>query len=122
MHLMNQIILLFGLNLLDALLTIVWVRSGVATESNKLMAELLDIGNFPFLAVKILIGAVTAYVLYRFASRPITKYCLTIALVVYGGLMGVHFLTGMSAFGYLPDSVMQGLAFASGHAIAFVLP
>ncbi|HEX2639505.1 MAG TPA: DUF5658 family protein [Pyrinomonadaceae bacterium] len=122
MPLLNQIILLFGLNLLDALLTVVWVRSGVATESNKLMAELLDIGNFPFLFVKILIGAVTALVLFRYANRPITRYCLTIALVVYGGLMGVHLLTGMSAFGVLPDNVIQGLAFASGHALAVVLP
>lgn len=122
MPLLNQIILLFGLNLLDAVLTIVWVRSGVATESNKLMAELLDIGNFPFLFVKVLIGAVTAMVLFRYANRPITRYCLTIALVVYGGLMGVHLLTGMSAFGYLPDGVIQGLAFASNHAIALVLP
>jgi hypothetical protein len=42
--------------------------------------------------------------------------------VVYGGLMGVHLLTGMSAFGYLPDSVIQGLAVASGHTVAVVLP
>lgn len=122
MNLLNQIVLLFGLNLLDAVLTIVWVRSGVATESNKLMAELLDIGNFPFLFVKLLIGAVTALVLFRYANRPITRYCLTIALVVYGGLMGVHVLTGMSAFGYLPDGVIQSLALASGHAVAVVLP
>src|SRR6478672_5689302 len=52
MHMLAPTILLFGLNVLDALLTIVWVRNGVATEGNQLMAGLLDIGNGPFLLVK----------------------------------------------------------------------
>src|SRR4051794_40130070 len=110
MYLLNQIVLLFGLNLLDALLTVVWVRSGVATESNKLMARLLDMGDFPFLVAKLMIGAAAAFVLYRYANRPIAKHCLTIALVVYVGLMGVHLVTGLSAFGILPEPVVQGLA------------
>lgn len=119
---LNQIVLLFGLNLLDALLTIVWVRSGVATESNKLMARLLDMGNFPFLAAKLAIGAAAAFVLFRYANRPISKYCLTIALIVYVGLMGFHLVTGLSAFGYLPDSVMQALSSASSNFAAIVMP
>ena len=69
MQLIAPTLLLFGLNLLDALLTIVWVRSGVATESNQLMASLLDIGNGPFLTVKIAMGAVAAIVLVRWGSR-----------------------------------------------------
>ena len=60
MPLATPAFLLFALNLLDALLTIVWVRSGVATEGNQLMASLLDIGNGPFLAVKIAMGTVAA--------------------------------------------------------------
>lgn len=39
MNLFRQSFLLFSLNLLDALLTIVWVRNGVATEANYLMAK-----------------------------------------------------------------------------------
>src|SRR5262245_2526501 len=101
MPLTRPTILLFGLNLLDALLTIVWVRSGVATESNQLMAVLLDIGNFPFLAVKIAIGVVAAITLYRWGNRPLARYGLAFALAVYIGLMGIHLFTGLSAFGYL---------------------
>ena len=108
MHLINQVVLLFGLNLLDALLTIFWVRTGVATESNQLMAELLDIGNLPFLGVKIAIGAVAAIVLWRFASKPLARFGLTVSLAVYLGLMVVHAFTGLSAFGYISDiSVWQ---------------
>jgi hypothetical protein len=108
MHLINQIVLLFGLNLLDALLTIFWVRTGVATESNQLMAELLNVGNLPFLSVKLAIGAVAAIVLWRFANKPVARFGLTVSLAVYLGLMVVHLFTGLSAFGYISDiSVWQ---------------
>jgi hypothetical protein len=116
----NQIVLLFGLNLLDALLTIVWVRSGIATESNQLMAKLLDIGNFPFLTVKIAVGAITAIVLLRFANRPLARYGLTVALAVYLGLMCVHIFTGLSAFGYVSSALLEQLGDASVKLIAAV--
>jgi hypothetical protein len=105
MPLANQIVLLFGLNLLDALLTIFWVRNGVATESNQLMAELLNIGNFPFLMVKVAMGAVTAVVFFRYANNNFAKYGLTVSLAVYLGLMFVHAFTGLAAFGYVSSSL-----------------
>ena len=121
MHLLNQIVLLFGLNLLDALLTIFWVRSGVATESNQLMAELLNVGNFPFLLVKVAIGAVTAIVLFRYANSRLAKFGLTVSLAVYIGLMGVHFFTGLSAFGYVSDNVLSHFSDLSSQLFAAVL-
>src|SRR5206468_4427891 len=90
MQLLAPGILLFGLNLLDALLTIVWVRSGVATEGNQLMARLLDIGNLPFLTVKVAIGFIATLVLVRFGNRRIARYGLVFALSVYMGLMAIH--------------------------------
>ncbi|MFN0141229.1 MAG: DUF5658 family protein [Pyrinomonadaceae bacterium] len=107
MQLMAPTFLLFALNLLDALLTIVWVRSGVATEGNQLMASLLDIGNGPFLGVKIAIGVVAAVVLIRSRHRPLAKYGLAVALAVYIGLMGVHLFTGLAAFGYVSNTQIQ---------------
>jgi hypothetical protein len=56
MSLLRPTFLLFALNILDALLTIVWVRSGIAIEGNQLMARLLDMGNLPFLGFKAAIG------------------------------------------------------------------
>jgi hypothetical protein len=106
----SQTVLLFGLNLLDALLTIWWVRSGVATESNQLMAELLNVGNLPFLAVKVAIGAVTVTVLLRYSEKPLARYGLTASLAVYLGLMLVHVFTGLSAFGLLSSNFAQQIA------------
>jgi hypothetical protein len=107
MPLFHQTFLLFALNFLDAVLTIYWVRNGFATEGNHLMATLLDIGDAPFLAVKIAIGAVTAVVLWRWRKKPLAKYGLAVVLVVYIGLMGIHFVTGLSAFGFIPDTFVN---------------
>lgn len=102
-------LLLFALNLLDALLTIVWVRSGVATEGNQLMAGLLDIGNGPFLAAKIAVGTVAAVVLLRWGSRPLARYGLAVALAVYISLMGIHIFTGLAAMGYISNNFLHDL-------------
>lgn len=104
MPLFHQTFLLFALNFLDAVLTIYWVRNGFATEGNHLMATLLDIGDMPFLAVKIAIGTVTAVVLWRWRKFRLAKYGLAVALAVYISLMGIHFLTGLSAFGVVSNN------------------
>jgi hypothetical protein len=107
MPLIHQTVLLFALNFLDAVLTIYWVRNGFATEGNQLMATLLDIGDMPFLAVKVAIGAVTAVVLWRWRKKRLAKYGLTVALAVYISLMGIHFLTGLSAMGYVSNTFVH---------------
>jgi hypothetical protein len=110
MPLFYQTFLLFALNLIDALLTIYWVRNGIVTEGNQLMATLLDIGDMPFLLVKVAIGAVTAVVLWRWRNIRLAKYGLTVALAVYISLMGIHFLTGLSAMGYVSNTFVHDAA------------
>lgn len=99
-------VLLFTLNLLDAVLTIYWVRNGFATEGNQLMAGLLEMGNAPFLTVKIMVGAIAAFVLSRWGNLKVARYGLTVALAIYLGLMGIHFFTGLSAFGYISENLL----------------
>jgi hypothetical protein len=100
-------ILLFLLNALDALLTIYWVRNGFATEGNQLMAGLLDMGNAPFLTVKIVVGALAAIVLSRWGNLKIAQYGLTVTLAIYLGLMGIHFITGLSALGFISQNFLH---------------
>ena len=119
MSLATPAFLLFALNLLDALLTIVWVRSGVATEGNQLMASLLDIGNGPFLAVKMAMGTIAAFVLVRWGGRPLARYGMAIALAIYIGLMGVHLFTGLAAFGYVSADQIKNFTDIPGQLFAF---
>ena len=93
-------ILLFCLNWLDAQLTVVWVRSNVATEGNGLMARLLDLGDAPFILVKLAVGAFAAYILYRCSRYKLAQRGMTLVLGLYLGLMVVHAATGASALGW----------------------
>lgn len=110
MEMSRSTILLFTLNFLDAVLTIYWVRNGFASEGNHLMATLLDMGDTPFLLVKIAVGAVAAFVLWWWSEFRVAKYGLALALMVYIGLMGVHFVTGLAAFGVISEAMVNEFA------------
>jgi Domain of unknown function (DUF5658) len=92
--------LLFGLNWLDAQLTLLWVRLNVATEGNALMARILEHGEISFLGAKLLIGGLAAYILYRCAHLPIARHGLTVVLGIYLILMLVHVATACVAIGW----------------------
>lgn len=121
MNISGLTIVLFLLNFADAVLTIYWVRNGFATEGNMLMASLLDMGNAPFLTVKVMIGAATAMILWRWKNLRVAQYGLSIALAVYLGVMAVHLFTGLSAFGYLSDAFLTNCAKWSESILAFVV-
>ena len=105
---LSKALLLFAMNWLDAQLTILWLRLHVATEGNGLMAMLLERSEGSFLSVKIAIGGLAAYVLYRFAEIPIARRGMKIVLGVYLGLMVVHTVTGFSALGWeAPATVLS---------------
>lgn len=104
MPVIQQTVLLFTLNFVDAVLTIYWVRNGIATEGNHLMATLLDIGDMPFLMVKLAVGGLAALVLWNWGHLRLAKYGLSLALMLYAGLMGIHFFTGLSAIGLITQN------------------
>ena len=121
MSVLTKCLLLFLLNWLDAQLTIIWVRNELATEGNGLMAHLLDAGNAPFLATKLIVGACVAYVLYRWSHVALARRGLSLVLGLYLALMFVHAATGISALGHpqteaaiaylvrLPDALLAAL-------------
>lgn len=119
MRLFRQTLLLFALNLLDAVLTVYWVHNGFASEGNQLMAGLIDIGYIPFLAVKISVGAIAAVVLWRFGNLRVAQLGLTAVLAIYISIMGVHFLTGLTAFGFVSQQFFNDFSVWSHAFFAF---
>jgi hypothetical protein len=116
---LSKALLLFAMNWLDAQLTILWVRLNVATEGNGLMATLLNRSEASFLSVKLLIGGLSAYVLYRFAEVPIARRGMKVVLGIYLGLMVVHTVTGFSALGWeAPVTVLSYFAALPGVVVA----
>ncbi len=103
-------LLLFAMNVLDAQLTILWVRLEVATEGNGLMARILGLGEAPFLGFKLVVGAFAAYVLYRCAELPLARRGMGLVLGIYLALMMIHVATGFSAIGWqAPGTVVAYL-------------
>ena len=121
MQLARQAFFLFALNFFDAILTVYWVHNGFASEGNQLMAGLLEIGYTPFLAVKLAVGATASLVLWRWGNLRLAKFGLTFALTIYTGLMGVHFVTGLSAFGYISEAGLNNFAQWSQALFAFFI-
>ncbi len=97
---LSKALLLFAMNWLDAQLTILWLRLNIATEGNGIMASLLNHSEASFLSVKLLIGGLSAYILYRFAEIPIARRGMKVVLGIYLALMMVHAVTGFSALGW----------------------
>jgi hypothetical protein len=105
---LSKALLLFAMNWLDAQLTILWLRLNVATEGNGLMAGLLNHSESSFLLVKLAVGGLSAYVLYRFAEIPIARRGMKIVLGIYVGLMIVHAVIGFSTLGWhAPGTVLS---------------
>jgi hypothetical protein len=100
--------LLFALNLLDAELTLLWIRLNVASEGNALMARVLEHGDLTFLGAKVAVGAFAAIILYRCAHLSLAKHGLTAVLAVYAGLMLVHAATGCVALGWQGPVILIG--------------
>ena len=93
-------IALFLLNWLDAQLTLLWIHSNIATEGNSLMAQLLKVGDAPFMLTKLAIGAFAAYMLYRCSHLTIARRGMQVVLTIYAALMFAHLATGLSAIGW----------------------
>ncbi len=113
-------LLLFGMNWLDAQLTILWVRLNVATEGNGLMAWVLNMGEAPFLGVKLAIGGFAAYILYRCSHLPLARRGMKLVLGIYVALMTIHVATGFTALGWhAPQTVLAYFASLPSSLLAF---
>lgn len=119
MQLVRQPFLLFALNFFDAVLTIYWIDNGYASEGNQLMAGLLEIGYLPFLAVKLSVGALAALVLWYWGNLRVARVGLTFTLSIYICLMGVHFITGLSACGVITEAMLEDFSHWSSVLYAF---
>ena len=97
----RSVFLLFALNIIDAIVTVMWIRNGWATEGNYLMATVLDFGEAPFFAVKIFMGLFAAAVLLYGSEYRLAIIGARIGLAAYSFAIVSHILTGFAVTGYL---------------------
>ncbi len=71
------------------------------------MAQLLRLGDAPFMLTKVAIGTFAAYVLYRCSHLTIARRGMQVVLSVYVLLMFAHVATGLSALGWTKPLAMM---------------
>ena len=116
MNLAGPVAVLFALNFIDAVLTLFWVRNGIAPEGNVLMASLLDMGDVPFLAFKLAMGTFAAIVFIYGANFKLARYGVAVGIAVYAGTILIHIFIGLTALDALTSAVSRPLV----HLASFV--
>jgi hypothetical protein len=78
------------LNLIDALLTLFWVRAGLAAEANTLMDELVNENAVLFVLVKVSLVGMGSWLLWRQRQSPIAVVAIFVAFMTYYAILLYH--------------------------------
>jgi hypothetical protein len=78
------------LNLVDAGLTLTWIRMGIAEEANVLMRILIDQDPLLFLAIKVFVVTACLMVLWRNRHHTLAAAGIMVAFVCYGTVTFFH--------------------------------
>lgn len=82
---------IFTLNILDAILTIAWIKLGIASEANPLMAKVLSFGFLPFFFIKVLLVAFALGILWKLRDHALSNLTSLIAAVFMTAVIVYHF-------------------------------
>ncbi|MCA9602508.1 MAG: DUF5658 family protein [Polyangiales bacterium] len=77
-------------NLLDLVLTLVVVLTGLAIEANPVMAEALDAGPLPFSLVKLALVSMGVWIIWRYRHRPAAVFAGGAVFAAYVFVLFVH--------------------------------
>ena len=78
------------LNLLDGVLTMVWITSGVASEANPFMERLAHEQPVLFMAVKTALVGLGSYVLWKQRKRPAAVVAIFLCFLAYYFVLLYH--------------------------------
>ncbi len=81
---------ILGLNLLDAIFTLIWVNAGLAREANPLLAEIVREHPVAFASIKLGLVAGGSFLLWRYRRRPLAVVGIFLAFLVYYLLLLYH--------------------------------
>jgi hypothetical protein len=85
------------LNLLDAVLTLVWVHCGIAEEANLLLARVLEQSSVAFMMVKMGLVSFGVILLWNQRERLMARAGFAVALFAYSSLLVYHLAIAAAA-------------------------
>ena len=77
-------------NVIDAVLTVLWVSDRKATESNPLLFDLPQQQPVYFVLVKTALVSLGTFLLWRHRDRPLAVVAIFIAFLAYYFLLALH--------------------------------
>ncbi len=89
------VITILVLNVIDAVLTLIWINTGLATEANPLLAELAHKNPAMFVVVKFSLVGLGSWLLWRLRKRRMSVAAIFVAFLAYYFLLLYH-LRGMN--------------------------
>jgi len=87
------------LNLLDAVLTMLWVHTGLAREANPLLQPIVHNHVLLFIIVKIALGSLSTWFLWQYRQRALAVIGTFSVFIVYYAVF-LHHLRFASFFEY----------------------
>lgn len=78
------------MNLIDAVLTLLWVRTGFATEANPLISQIVEQHAFLFVASKLTLVFLGTAMLWRLRREPLAVVGIFAAFLVYYAVLVYH--------------------------------
>jgi hypothetical protein len=78
------------LNLIDAVLTLLWVRAGLAVEANTLMDELVNEHALVFVLVKLSLVGMGSWLLWNRRESPLAVVAIFAVFLTYYAILVHH--------------------------------
>ena len=78
------------LNLIDAVLTLLWVRAGFAREANPLLSRIVEEHAFLFVMGKLVLVFLATALLWRHRQQPLAVVGIFAAFLVYYAVLVYH--------------------------------
>ncbi len=92
------------LNLVDAVLTLLWVHAGLAAEANTLIDELVNEHALLFVLVKLSLVGMGSWLLWRWRQSPLAVVGIFAAFVAYYLVLVYHIDYASGLIGLLLSS------------------
>jgi hypothetical protein len=86
----RAVAVLVMLNVFDAILTAIWVCTGLAVEANPVMAAVLAAGVAPFMLVKLMLVMPAAALLHAHRDRPLARFGVLAGTAAYTAVALIH--------------------------------
>jgi len=93
------LIILIALNLIDGVLTLYWIKEGIAFETNPLMRAWIQISPDLFILIKMLFVIMGASLLWICRKNRMAYWGGLLCLSIYSGIIFIHMHIALQTLG-----------------------